>query len=325
MPARLWFTMITATALTIAITTLGILLLMELIGGFSLIFALIIAVIFTIAQWLIAPKIISLMFKLEPAEKAGYAWLVDYVNEIAKKSGMKKPPKVYVSPSPIANAFAFGNIFTGKKVAVTTGLINTLSPEEIKAVLGHELGHIKHKDVEIMMALSVLPAIFYLIGRWAYYAGFFRGVYGGSSRDSSDSRLALFAIAVFSLFMYFILSLFMLWVSRTREYYADYHSAEKVDEGALYLSTALAKLEYINSQVVRETGFSKSALAFKQLMISNPESRVEPVYATNVKEYVYFLAHKKITFGERIKEIFSTHPLTPKRIRNLFKIGKIKL
>ncbi|MHA1610027.1 MAG: zinc metalloprotease HtpX [Candidatus Njordarchaeales archaeon] len=315
MSVRLWFSMTTALALTIALTSLGILLISELLGGLSILTAVIIAIAMIIFQWLIAPSIISLIYDLKPARETSYAWLEDIVADVAKRSGLKKVPRVYVAFTDIANAFAFGNIFVGKKVAVTTGLLRILNPDEVKAVLGHELGHIKHRDVEIMMALSVLPAIFYLIARWAYYSGLFGGIRSGE-RDSSG--LVLLAIAAFSVVMYYILSLFMLWVSRVREYFADLHSADVVENGSINLARALAKLELANSKIIgkiRDIG--TGSLAFKALMISDPERKVSAPLYGSIDEYIYSLANKRISLRERIAEILSTHPLTPKRIRFL--------
>jgi len=310
--------MFASVAITIAITTFGLLLILDFIGIASLTFALIFAVIFMLIQWLIAPRIISFAFGLIPAAEAGYPQLEAYVAEIASKSRLKKPPKIYVSPHPMANAFAFGNIFTGKKIAVTAGLLNILSPDEIKAVIAHEIGHVKHKDIEILMALSVLPAIFYLIGRWAYYAGLFRGMYGwSSSREKTSSNLILLGLAVISLLIYFLLSIFTLWLSRTREYYADHHATITVEDGSYKLAKALVKLEIMNRRVVKEYGLSKSSLAFKCLFITDPEKAPYSISATYLDEYIYYLATRKITFGEKLKELFSTHPLTPKRIRYL--------
>jgi len=307
--------MITSLALTIALTGLGIFLLANLIGGLSLISAFIIAIIMIILQWLIAPSLIRFMYGLRPVKNTEHAWLDDIVTELSIKSGLKKKLEVYIAPIEMANAFAFGNAFTGKKVAVTTGLLRILTPEEIKAVLGHELGHIKHRDVEVMMALSVLPALFYLIARWAYYSGLFGS---GGSEERASSSAVLLAIAGFSMIMYYILSLFMLWVSRTREHFADLHSAKIVENGSINLARALAKLELTNTRIFRtqRTAY-KNMLAFKALMITDPERMPEIPYYSNIDEYVMSLARKRITLGEKLAELFSTHPLTPKRIRLL--------
>ena len=319
MGAKLLGSMILATAATIGITTLGIFLIGEIFGGIPILLALLFAIGLVIFQWIIAPKIIQYAFGLIPAEKAGLGWLIESAEKIAKRTGMKKSPEVYVSPSPIANAFAFGNVFSGKKVAVTKGLLNILSEDEVEAVIAHELGHIRHKDIEIMMALSVLPAIFYLLARWLYYASFFRGV----TRGRGSERLVLPLVAALAFFFYFVVSIFMLWVSRLREYYADQNAVESVEGGGIRLARALAKLEYYNSQVITQIRPEKSIIAFKFLMISDPERKIPRYPVSNVDELVYQLASKEITFSESISEIFRSHPLTPKRIRRLLKLSGI--
>ena len=304
--------MIFAISATIAVTTLGILLIGEFLGGLSLIFSIIIATILILVQWAVSPKIIQVAFKLVPADKTEHAWLTEAVENIAKVSGLRKPPKVYVSPSKTANAFAFGNIFSGKKVAVTRGLLEMMPRGEIEAVLAHELGHVKHRDVEIMMALSILPAVFYLLARWIYYASWFGG--GGDSRDNLS---ALLLVAFISYIFYFITSLFMLWVSRIREFYADENAVKTVDEGNILLARALARLEYYNTVVAKKGELDKSSMAFKCLMISNPEGSSELIPASSIDQAVYRIARRKVTFSDRLKAIFSTHPLTRDRIKKL--------
>ena len=315
MSLRLYFSMIMAISATFAIASLGVLLVGELLGGFYLIPAIIFATLLILFQWISAPKIIEWSFRLVPAEKTEYAWVSDIVRSIAERSGLKKVPKTYVANISIANAFAYGNFLTGKKVAVTRGLLEILDRDEVEAVLAHEIGHVKHRDVEIMMALAVLPAIFYMIGRTLYYSMWFGG---GSDEDKSAAILLL--IAILSYILYFILSLFMLWVSRIREYYADEHSAKTVEGGNMKLASALVKLENYNYVTLKERReVNGSALAFKCLMISDFErSDVTPV--TRIDEAVYMVARRRITFGDRLREIFSTHPLTPKRIRRLLRI-----
>jgi heat shock protein HtpX len=85
------------------------------------------------------------------------------VQRLAAAAGMEKPPKAYVAEIDIPNAFAFGSPLTGPMVAVTRRLAESLPREEVEAVIGHELGHIRHRDVAFMMAVSIIPAIIYYI------------------------------------------------------------------------------------------------------------------------------------------------------------------
>jgi len=133
----------------------------------------------------------------------------------------------------LPNAFAYGSPISGSRVAVTEGLLKNLDDGEVEAVIGHELGHLKHRDVQVMMVVSFLPALFYYIG----YSLMLSGVFGGGGRKNEGGNSALFGIA----FMAFswILTLFTLYLSRLREYYADRHSAQIVENGAQKLSTGL--------------------------------------------------------------------------------------
>ncbi len=140
-----------------------------------------------------------------------------------------------IADMPLPNTFAYGSPIAGSRVAVTTGLLKELEDEEVEAVLGHELGHLKHRDVQVMMFASVLPAIFYFVG----YSFLTSSMYGGSNKDEGGAS-ALIGIA--SIAIYWVLTLFVLGLSRLREYYADQESARTVDDGSRKLSEALAKI-----------------------------------------------------------------------------------
>lgn len=308
---KLYFSMFFATGFLIAVTTFGFLLLGELIGGVTIFMAFLIAVVFGIIQWLLAPALIRGLFKLKPAEKTEYNWLVDVTSTISKKSGIKPPKKVYVSKSSMANAFAFGNFITGKKVAVTEPLLQNLNREEISGVIAHEIGHIKNHDVEVMMLLSFLPTIFYFLSR----IFFFRS-YWGTSRDRGRGISIL--VGLLGLVLYFVTSLGLLAVSRVREHLADRNGTQQV--GGKPLARALTKLHILNGRY-RQTkqapvGESNLALSFKTLFITDPEKK-QTFQGINIEDAMYRLAEKEPSLGEKFKGLFSSHPLLPKRIKIL--------
>ena len=105
---------------------------------------------------------------------------------------------------PIPNAFAYGSPLTGNRVAVTQGLLKSLNEGEVEAVIGHELGHLKHRDVQVMMVVSFLPALFYYLG----FSLMLSGMYRGRRNDSGGSALIGIGFMIFS----WILNLFIILV-----------------------------------------------------------------------------------------------------------------
>jgi heat shock protein HtpX len=226
-----------------------------------------------------------------------------------------------VANLPIPNAFAYGSPVAGTRVAVTSSLLRTLESEEVEAVLGHELGHIKHRDVQIMMFVSVLPAILYYVG----YSLSMQSSYGRDRNRSSGFAL----IGALSMVSYFVLSLLSLQLSRQREYYADRHAVQVVDDGARKLQEALAKIVTYTGRVratnrVRVTNQLYGLSSFKSLYISDPDT-AERDYeeirsnssGTQDSELVNNILSSRTSGFDSLAEIFSTHPNIVKRIKAL--------
>ena len=208
-------------------------------------------------------------------------------------------------------------MFYGKSIAVTTGLLNALEKDEVEAVIGHEIGHIKNRDIEFMMVLAILPAIFYLIGKSAYDALVYSKRRSSSRDDEADLVEAILAlIAIVSYLIYYILYFVSLWVSRLREYYADKYASEVIHKGNVKLAKALIKLQNHNATKMRIKEQMKSKInAFRALMITDPLKKTRRT--NDIKQAIIYEVTRRISIWERISELFSTHPLTSKRIRKL--------
>jgi heat shock protein HtpX len=150
------------------------------------------------------------MYRVKEVSRSENPRLYAMVERLSRKSGLKMP-KVMIAHIPVPNAFAYGSPIAGTRVAVTSELLKTLEDEEVEAVIGHELGHLKHRDVQVMMFVSILPAIFYYL----YYSMLLSSMFG--RRDERGGSAAAALIAVGSLFAYLILTLFTLYLSRLRE------------------------------------------------------------------------------------------------------------
>lgn len=276
----------------------------------------ILVILFNIVQWLIAPYLIDAIYRAREVSRSEKPGLHDMVERLSQKSGLKKP-RVMIAKIPIPNAFAYGSPIAGTRVAVTSELLNTLDDEEVEAVIGHELGHLKHRDVQVMMFVSILPAIFYYI----YITTFLSSMY--RSRDDRGSG-ATVIIGIASLVMYFILTLFTLYLSRLREYFADRHSASIVQDGPRKLSEGLAKIVDYTSRMKRSRRNVSSNSSFKALFISDPDrAEADSAAISQAVGYrtdqrlVEGVLRRKVTTADKLVELLSTHPNIVKRLRAL--------
>jgi heat shock protein HtpX len=245
------------------------------LAGVNMLLLPFIVVIFNVVQWLIAPYIIDAMYRVKEVKASEDPALHEMVERLSKKSRIKTP-KLMKAQMSIPNAFAYSSPIAGSRVAVTTGLLETLEAEEVEAVIGHELGHLKHRDVQVMMFVSILPAIFYFIGYSMLLSSMF------SRRDSRDSGGAV-VIGLISIVLYWILTLFTLYLSRIREYYADRHSASIVEDGPRKLSEGLAKIVNSTTRVKRSRRNTGGSNSFKALFISDPDrSEVDSAALTSL-------------------------------------------
>jgi heat shock protein HtpX len=152
------------------------------------------------------------------------------VERLCALAGLPKP-RIAIVPSPVPNAFATGRNPKNAAVAVTDGLLRRLEPQEIEAVLAHELSHVANRDVLIMTLASFFAMLAALITRWGLYFGMFGGFGGGGggggrSNNNGNNQvpvwLIVFAVAVVTYAVSYVL---IRTLSRYREYAADRGSA----------------------------------------------------------------------------------------------------
>jgi len=311
---KLHVSMIGTLATIIGLSTLFFTVILSLIGSFNLYALAVLVVAFNILQWLISPYIIDAVYRTRELSEDENPKLHEAVENLSRKTGMKKP-KLMLAQIPIPNAFAYGSPIAGNRVAVTSGLLKTLEDEEVEAVIGHELGHLKHRDVQIMMFVSLLPALLYYIGYSLILSSMFR-----RQREGGESALLGIVFMVFS----WILNIFILYLSRLREYYADRHSVSVVDDGARKLSEGLAKIVHASKNMGKTRKQTQNLNAFKALFIADPDrSETDFVAIANMNQtssdqkLVQEVLSRKISTVDRIIEVFSTHPNIVKRLRAL--------
>lgn len=312
---KLRMSMAGTLALIIGASTLFFTVILSLTGAFDFLTLGILVGVFNVVQWLISPYIIDRLYHTHEISQTEDPKLHEVVDNLSRKSEIKKP-RLMLAQIPIPNAFAYGSPIAGTRVAVTSGLMKTLDHGEVEAVVGHELGHLKHKDMQVMMFVSILPAIAYFIGYSMMLSSMFN-----TNRKNQGGAGPLIGIA----FMAFswVMNLFILHLSRLREYYADRHSAATVENGSSKLSTGLAKIVKTTKSMRNVRKDTKSLSAFKALFITDPDraevdsAELSAVSAGESQKWVDEMLSKKLTASERILEIFSTHPNIVKRLRAL--------
>ena len=218
------------------------------------------------------------------------------VERLCALAGLPKP-RIGIVPSPVPNAFATGRNPKHAAVAVTQGLLDRLEPQEIEAVLAHELSHIANRDVLIMTLASFFAMLAALITRWGLYFGMWGGGMGGGNRNSNGNNqvpvwLIVFAVSVVTYAISFIL---IRLISRYREYTADRGSA--LMTGAP--ENLMSALQKIASDITRI-----------------PQQDLREVAGMNA----FFIV--PTNWRSQVGELFMDHPPLEKRLAALSKIAR---
>jgi len=290
-----------------------------LMGAGSAISYLILGFVFLGIQYLVSPAIVSWSMKIKWVSEKEAPELHQMVAELAERAGLPKP-KVGISQLNIPNAFAFGRTQRDGRVCVTQGILRLLSRDELKAVIGHELSHIKHRDMVIITLISVIPLIMY----WIAWTTMLRGTFGGG-RQGGGNYAALIGLGAFLL--YFITNLLVLYGSRIREYYADLGSVQ-LGNMPHHLATALYKLVYGNARM-RNSEELRRVEGVKAFFVNDPSrawneirelSQIDlDMSGTIDYDELIELRQKevKLSKSQKLMEIFTTHPNMLKRIKHL--------
>lgn len=268
-------------------------------------------------QYLVGPKIVEWSMRVKYVEKNQYPQLHQMVEELSKKAGIPKP-KVGIAQIALPNAFAFGRGVSDGRVCVTEGIMKLLDENELRAVLGHEISHLKNRDVLTIMLLSVIPMILYRISWNLLFFG------GGRRRNNESANTALIGMA--ALIFYFITNLLVLYASRIREYFADRGSILLGNKPA-WLASGLYKLVYGSAIMDKES--LKEAEGLKAFFANDPSRAMDEIKelkqldldrSGTIDSYELERIKAKrlsLNFGDRLLEVMSTHPNMLKRIKQL--------
>lgn len=262
-------------------------------GYTGLVLALCVSLFMTAFSWFFGDKVVlatSGAQEIKTREQNTYIW--NLVENLAITSGLPRP-RIYLIDDQSPNAFATGRDPQHASIAVTTGIIALLENEELEGVIAHELSHIKNQDTRLMMLAAVLVGAITLLGDFFFRGSLFRRGRRDRNENESGGILMILGI-VFLILSPLIGQLIQLAISRRREFLADASAAllTRYPEG---LARALEKIQQSNIPLTR------ASQATAHLWIANPFSPGG--------------------FGNRLTQLFSTHPPIEERIQELHKMG----
>ncbi len=276
--------------------------------------------LFILFQYLVGPAIVAATGRLHYLKPGENTWLESTVKELADKSGLPMP-KLATVPNNTPNAFTFGRSTSGATLALHDGLLKNLNEDEVKGVIAHELGHIKHKDYIVMTVLSALPLIAYIVAQTALRAGMFSSYSRGRNREG-NAGMALVLIGVVSFAVYFITFLSVMRLSRLREHYADAYSAY-VTGAPRSLESGLAKITYGLSispkppEGARAFYIEDPAMAKQEvrlIMEKKQEYDLDKDGVLDERELELAMEKESKSTWNQLNTLFATHPPTFKRI-----------
>ena len=274
--------------------------------------------LFILFQYAVGPVIVAATTRLHYLKPGENPWLESTVKELADKSGIPMP-KLATVPNNTPNAFTFGRTTSSATLAVHEGLLQQLNKNEVKGVIAHELGHIKHKDYVVMTVLSALPLIAYIIAQFALRAGAFSG---GRRNSKDNSGAALIVIGVISFAVYIITFLIVMRLSRLREHYADAYSAY-VTGSPRELESALAKITYglsispkapegARAFYIEDPGQAKQEV--QHIMEQKDQYDLDHDGVLDERELQLAMEKDSRSTWVQMNSLFATHPPTFKRI-----------
>jgi len=267
-------------------------------------------------QYLLGPKIVEWTMQVKYARKEDYPELFAMVSDLAGRANIPTP-RIGIAHIAIPNAFAFGRSIRDGRVCVTEGILKLLDKNELKAVLGHELSHLKNRDVLTITLLSVIPMILYRIA-WQFL------FFGRSRNDRSSGNTALIGLVAF--IFYFVTNLLVLYASRIREYFADKGSVA-LGNSPSSLASSLYKLVYGSARMNKEA--LKQVEGLKAFFVNDPSQAMHELRdlseldldksGTLDSRELLAIRNKnvRLKFGDRLLEALSTHPNMLKRIKRL--------
>lgn len=277
------------TFLLMLILTIVFILVGSAVGGKNgALTAFVLAAAMNFFSYWFSDKIVLRMYGAQQVTQAEAPELYQIVGELVNKASLPMP-KVYIMENDTPNAFATGRNPEHAAVAVTSGIMRILSKEELMGVIGHELSHIRHRDILVSTIAATMAGAITMLARIAQFGAMFGG--GRSSDDERGGGNNFLFTLIFSIVASFAAMLIQMAISRSREYMADEGGAHL--SNPLYLSRALGKLEMASQRIPMEASPSTA-----HMFIVNPLR------------------------GGGVLSLFSTHPPIEERIARLEEMAR---
>jgi len=252
--------------------------------------ALVLAAVINFVSYYYSDSIVMRMSRAKIIQESDDPALFRAVRNVVQKANIPMP-KVGIVDSPQPNAFATGRGPNKAVVCATSSILQTLTPAELEAVIGHEIGHVVHRDVLMSSVAATLAGAISYIGQMAMFSIWFGG---GNRNRNSGSPLILLAVILVPLGATFV----RLGISRNDEYNADEYGA-KLTRNPGGLVSALEKI---------------SSKAQTRPVATNPANAPSPATAS-----LWIVNPFR---GSSLVEMFSTHPSLDRRVERLRKIGR---
>jgi heat shock protein HtpX len=265
------------TAILLTALTLLILFIGEYVGGKNgMIIALIFAGLMNFVSYFFSDKIALAMYSAQPVTREQLPRVYDIVERMTQRIGLPMP-KIYVIPSDSPNAFATGRNPAHASVAVTQGILNLLTDDEMEGVLAHELGHVNNRDILISSIAATLAGAITLLARMAWWGAMFGGYGGRDDRDRGGGGIGALLMLILAPIAAMLIQ---LAISRSREYQADATGAHFT--GNPYaLASALRKLDAYSKRVPMAASPSTAHLFIVQPLLGTGSINFANLFSTH--------------------------------------------
>lgn len=264
----------------------GLIVLMgrQLGGSQGMVLAFVLAAVMNVGSYWFSDRIVLAMYRAQPLEEHEAPELFQMVREIAQEAQLPMP-RLFIIPDETPNAFATGRNPEHAVVAVTEGILRLLSPNEIRGVLAHEMGHILNRDILVSSIAATLAGAVMMLANMVKWGAIFGGLRGNDDEGGGGGILGFIVAVVIAPIAAMLIQ---MAISRSREYLAD-ETAARLTHNPEYLARALEKL----------------GIASQRIPMADPQPATAHLFIVNP------LA------GGSFASLFSTHPPIEERIRRL--------
>ena len=261
-----------------------------LISGLPVAFVLIFGIGMVFFQYFFSDRLVLATTRAKVTTQEEYPELHTMIEKLAVQSGIPKPKKIALMDIDAPNAFATGRSPKHATIAVTTGLLRRLNDEELEGVLGHELAHVKNRDVAVMTWASLIIVIAGFLMQMMFWMSLFGGFGGHRREGGGNAMMIMLAVYVGIIVIYFVSQILTMALSRYREFAAD-RTGAIITGNPLALASALKKISGQIAQI--------------------PEKDLRTVEHANAFFIIPALQ------GKSIASMLSSHPSTDDRVAKL--------